>query len=388
VRTDLHRGAPPPVRVGRVDAVVVPASRGAGALGAAAQLANRLGATLVALCSQGTSAAEVADRCARAPGCRAVVIDVIPRYQHPLMPTRTEADRFRDAAAHRTTDLSVKRNVGLLLARLRSWSKIIFLDDDIGDSMSGPPLGLPEIALRRLVAALDTHQVAGLSVREFPDNSVVSHARRLAGFEQDTFVSGAALGVNCSDHPLPFFPDQYNEDWFFTSRRAAARDLVHVGEAAQKAYDPFRTPERARREEFGDLLAEGLFTLFEDQPDEMDYRHRLDAADGRYWERFIAARREAIGLTALVLEIAVEDGVGDVDRASMALRSLEAAAAQLHRLTPDLCVDYLTAWGDDLVGWEQATQRIRAVGTTAEALDFLGLHSSYEVSGPTGVAWS
>ena len=52
-------------------------------------------------------------------------------------------------------------------------------------------------------------------VPQHPDNSVVCHARRLAGRFQDVFVSGAVLGVHCNSLPLSFFPDIYNEDWFF-----------------------------------------------------------------------------------------------------------------------------------------------------------------------------
>ena len=80
----------------------------------------------------------------------------------------------------------------------------------------------------------------GLTCREYPDNSVVCHARRLAGLPQDTFVSGAALGVNCNDQPLPFFPEQYNEDWFFFSRLTARRDLAHAGYANASSIRPIR----------------------------------------------------------------------------------------------------------------------------------------------------
>ena len=80
---------------------------------------------------------------------------------------------------------------------------------------------------------------------------------------------------------MPFFPEQYNEDWFFFSRLTARRDLAHVGYATQAPYDPFADPVRAQQEEFGDLLAEGLYALFENQPEEMDYFRRLDEADSQ-----------------------------------------------------------------------------------------------------------
>ena len=78
-----------------------------------------------------------------------------------------------------------------------------------------------------------------MTCRDFPDNSVFCHARRLARLPQDVFITGAVLGVNCSDLPLPFFPDIYNEDWFFFAEAAAYRRLTKVGEAQQAEYDPY-----------------------------------------------------------------------------------------------------------------------------------------------------
>ena len=115
--------------------------------------------------------------------------------------------------------------------------------------------------LTRLAVQLETHPIAGMVCRRFADNSVVCHARRLAGFDQDVFVSGAVLGVNCSYLPLPFFPDIYNEDWFFFAEAAARQRLAKVGEARQAEYDPYLRPTRAGHEEFGDLLAEGLYAV-------------------------------------------------------------------------------------------------------------------------------
>ena len=101
-------------------------------------------------------------------------------------------------------------------------------------------------SLARLAGQLETHQVAGMVVRRFPDNSVVCHARRLAGLTQDVFVSGAVLGVHCNSLPLSLFPDIYNEDWFFFAKEAARRRLPRVGHAVQEQYEPFADPQRAR----------------------------------------------------------------------------------------------------------------------------------------------
>lgn len=316
---------------------------------------------------------DVATRLSRRRGCRALIVDVPSGYQHDLLPRRTTGLRFRVGSANRRSDLSVKRNLGLLLARLHGWGKIFFLDDDIGERVHGTPIALPPEVVRRVAAELDVRRIGGLTCREFPDNSVVCHARRLAGYPQDTFVSGAALGVNCNDQPVPFFPNQYNEDWFFFSPLVADRSLGFVGSAIQAAYDPYLDPQRAREEEFGDVLAEGLFALFEQQAIEMNYFQRLDGAKESYWGRFIEARRQMLSLTAASLEIAIEYTHADADRCGAALRSLGAAEQQLSRFSPSTCADYIDAWASDLHDWEDGAQRIRVVSGTTEALNQLGL---------------
>jgi len=79
-----------------------------------------------------------------------------------------------------------------------------------------------------------------------------------------------------------------------------------------------------------------------------------------------------------LIAFTLDDGAAG-QRAS-ALRSVHAAARQLARLTPELCVDYLDAWTSDLDGWERATQRIRVVPDTSIAVEeFLGLSDWYTV---------
>ena len=75
----------------------------------------------------------------------------------------------------------------------------------------------------------------------------------------------------------------------------------------------------------------------------------------------------------MALEMALEAGRRAPQRMA-AINSLDAAADQLSRLTPELCVDYLDAWAADLAEWEGGTQRIQSVGRTCEALDFLELN--------------
>lgn len=367
----------------KLDALIVPASRPASSFAGLIDLSVHIGTLLVVLCSRQTKIDQVAERVARTPGAQALIIDVSASYELPHQPKRTSADRFMAASSDRVSDLSVKRNLGLLLARLSGWTKILFLDDDITLSRTE--------SFTRLASQLDDNQIAGMVCREFPDNSVVCHARRLAKLRQDNFVSGSVLGVNCTDLPLPFFPDVYNEDWFFFSKAVARRELANVGNATQSPYEPFTDPNRARHEEFGDLLAEGLYSLIGDTDDpSMRYHQLLNGATWQFWSDFIYARRASMHATRDRLE---GFGFGDInsdDQTGQALRSLEAAELQLDSIKPDLCVDFLEMWQEDLGEWEAFYERISNVGNIREAMDFLQIQKwrraqfgGFPVSGTT-----
>jgi hypothetical protein len=331
------------------------------------RLAGQLGVALVVVCSKQAKLDQVAQRVATTPAARSLIVQISGRWTHSAFPKRTSDLVFRDASAGRTSDLSLKRNLGLLLARLHGWNKIAFVDDDITITRTD--------GIARLAGQLDRYQVAGMRAGDFPDNSVVCHARRVAGFWQDVFVTGAVLGVHCGDLPLSYFPDIYNEDWFFFAKEAAARKLPRVGEARQAEYDPFESPERARREEFGDLLAEGLYALFGEEGGSMHFDDRLRGATRRYWERFIEARREVIEETQTALS-RFTNGNSENDRVSAVLASLAAAENQLNvAITSELCVNFLNAWRDDLDDWQRFTNRVSNVGSTGEAMDSLGLNN-------------
>ncbi len=72
-----------------------------------------------------------------------------------------------------TRDLSTKRNLGLVLARMLGWQRLMFLDDDIYD--------VTEEDVDALAAGLSDHSVSVLIPEDYPDNSVACHAHRLGG---------------------------------------------------------------------------------------------------------------------------------------------------------------------------------------------------------------
>ena len=109
------------------------------------------------------------------------------------------------------------------------------------------------------------------------------HARREVGEQQGVFVSGSVLAVDCRV-PFDFFPDLYNEDWLFFYRDAAEERLATPGSLAEQLpYDPFADPQRAAGQEFGDVIAEGLYAL-------LHSGLGLEAAGKEYWKQFLEHR--------------------------------------------------------------------------------------------------
>ncbi|MFG1627648.1 hypothetical protein [Kribbella sp. NPDC049227] len=297
---------------------------------------------------------------------RALVVEVAENYSLPYLSPGTSRPEFKEASAGRSSDLSVKRNLGLLLGLMRGWNKIMFVDDDISR--------ITPLAVARMTGHLNRHPVASMISRYFPDNSVVCHARRLAGFKQDVFVSGATLGVNLREPGLSFFADIYNEDWFFFARHAAARSLPKVGEVRQAKYEPFGEPTRADQEEFGDLLAEGLYAIFDNTPG-WTFEEQLAAAKRpSYWEDFTEIRLALIDetLDALARE---QPSVSPVDYLDMldAQQSLQTAKTRAASIPAKLCVEFVMQWQEDEASWQRTLQRDIHVRSEPDALADLGL---------------
>jgi hypothetical protein len=283
-----HPNANPaqPTACSALDAIIVPASRPAHNLDHAITLARALRCHLVIMCSRDAQRVEVSDLLAARSFVTATVVEIPPNYEHEFLKLAT-TDWIAEHFPARNSDLSIKPNVGLVLARMLAWRRIFFLDDDIRD--------LDANALRATVSLVSgesggpRYYSAGMPSVEFPDNSVVCHARRAIGKSQDVFVSGSALAVDCTVS-FGFFPDVYNEDWLFFYRDAAEGHLGSVGHTVtQLRYDPFANPQRAADEEFGDVIAEGLYAL-------LDQELSTEPATADRWAQFIVGRRQGGGL--------------------------------------------------------------------------------------------
>jgi glycosyltransferase involved in cell wall biosynthesis len=318
-----------------VDAIIVPTARKASAMEPAIMLAARLGCTLVALCSRWSVATEVV-KIARPHKANVVVIDM-ERLPNGLLPRLAADDMLAGTRFHRSTDTSQKRNLGLLIARLCDWQRVVFLDDDI-------IIPNPE-DLRTAAGLTEIYAGVGLSIdgnapNSFPDNSVVCHAYREAGGDQGMFIGGGALAIGAQSINS-FFPNIYNEDWFFLLGEDTLRPVTATGRVFQRPYDPF-LGRRAQTEELGDCLAEGLFWL-------LDTGRSLKDADEQYWKESLHRRREFI--TEVVAM--VNDLRGTEAKRLKMLASLRAARDRCERIRPELCTRYVALWRDDRDRWRQ-----------------------------------
>ncbi|MET9227831.1 hypothetical protein [Lentzea sp. NPDC003310] len=319
-----------------VDAMIVPSVRHPHALKHAVELAFQLKCVLVVLCSKHSSARAIA-RWVAEVDVPLIAIDTGRRTERLLLRFRTcdllEKTRFR-----RFADTSHKRNLGLAVARMAGWERIVFLDDDIE---------VPDPAdLRRAAALTDRFGAAGLNLHGYPDNSVVFHAHREVGGDRNVFVGAGALAVSTRSSPS-FFPNIYNEDWFFLLNGESLTPTAVTGIAWQKPYDPFTNDTRARAEELGDVLAEGLFWLLHEG-------RSLREANTDYWRRYLCKRQNFIIETVnRILMMKASDS-----RQRM-LNSLKAASGRSQVIRPELCEAFVQAWREDRRTWSYHLERIQ-----------------------------
>jgi len=351
-----------------VDAIVVPTVNPPEVLVDAAALAAALDRPLVVL-SSGRSSARAVVSALGAHAPKVLAVDVPDLDEHPLLGFITST--INRSATRRRVDTGSKRNLGLLLARMAGWDRILFLDDDVVADHSD---------VRRAAGLLDRYDSVGLAIGGFPDNSVVCHAHRIANGRQDTFVGGGALAVRAS-RTTSFFPEIYNEDWFylldfFVQEGRGCRPVAVTGRAVQRPYDPFADPGRAEAEEFGDVLAEGLFWL-------LDQGRGLKDATEPFWACFLEQRKLFIGDVARrirrqEMDVAVRDGI---------LLSLKAAQARRQEIPVSLCTQYLSAWAVDRRRWREVLGRLPRGLRPVEAVRSLGLrpHTAARDESPAGI---
>lgn len=219
-------------------------------------------------------------------------------------------------------DLPIKRSYAVWYALERGYRKICLLDDDIRN--------LSATDWRSATKALDSNRIAGLLTRDFPDTSVVGHASLQAGMTIPTFLSGNCVFV-VVDRDQSFFPPVYNEDWLFAITPLLAHGVCWTGIVSQVPYDPFESPDLAAFQEFGEVIAEGLYCLLCNRS--YSKRYRL-----KFWKDILTLRSELLG----DLRIRVE---------GKSLASVSAAQLRCSEIDAMTCVGFIESWESDVEKW-------------------------------------
>jgi hypothetical protein len=330
-----------------LDAIVVPTSRSLKrqlpGLELAVGLAQQMECSLFVLCSGNAHEQDFPEGIRKRLGARleAWQVEHEDRAALPLL----SSSRNRLSRLYRSSDLGLKRNLALALASASGWSRLLFIDDDITPDSSGETLDGDRLkdALQAMHADIALRAV-GWPVSQFPDNSVVGHTRRLVNQEQKTFVGGGALLVRC-DNDVPFFPDIFNEDWLFLIATAMAspdyrRSIGIAGSVGQLSYNPYRVI-RAKAEEAGDIIGEGLMNLLEDDGPAC----MAQGKDPSYWSEAKQARATLIR----ELDAAVSSVESSV--CQKVLTTLSAARGVHDLITPQDISGYVNDWLGDLPEW-------------------------------------
>jgi hypothetical protein len=340
-----------------IDAIVVPTHRPTELLDAAIDLARGLKCPIVVLCSGDSRAVNAASLLTDVAGV-AVTVSSTPRSS--LLDLHTH--RFASPLFEPYLDTGNKRNVALLIGRMLGWQRVLFLDDDIR--------ALTADDVRSAAAAVGGRglQLVGWPYREFSDNSVVCHAVRSSGYQQAVFIGSGALLVGLSGW-LPFFPPVYNEDWLFFHDFVNRRQAGLAGEVRQLPFDPFEAA-RARREEFGDVLAEGLFNLIHEK------RSVSVAQFPGYWDLVLAERQHLLeGILRRLEHLSCHSR--DARQHERELLAVEASQDQLAEITSQSLADFVGAWRYDLFRWNARLHGLPRFSRISDALSWLGITDFY-----------
>jgi hypothetical protein len=347
---DLEPGANRPL-----DGIVVPTTRPTALSHPALVLGRQLGVPVVVLGGGPTAPNGGSMIGAIGPGH---VIVNLPANIATALPD-LETFHFFDGTDRPPSDLYLKRDIGLVIGRLAGWRTLLFLDDDID--------GIGADDVQHAVAALDPAVAVGLPVMDEPDNSLVCHAnRRWGNANQDVFVGGAALAVDLELASGSFFADIYNEDWLFLAPFLSSRTVLRANSVLQRPdASLFGNPDRARLQEFGDIVAEGL----------VGYLHHASLGSHpteEYWTDFLRARAELIASVAERCADVAGDDPHAVD-AGMALEQAEKARAAIR---PGELTQFLECWRRDRAIWRRFALDLPTLGSPAATLDYLSERST------------
>jgi hypothetical protein len=179
---------------------------------------------------------------------------------------------------------------------------------------------------------LDNYILSGCFVKDFPDLSVICHLEKLSGEDIIPFLSGSFLFIRPFSSYY-FFPKIYNEDWLFMLPHIIDKTICSFGSIRQLSYDPFNNEYLAGFQEFGEIIAEGLYALLSSNA--YDFRFKKEA-----WEHVINERRDT--LTSL------KDTFTD----SRILKIIEHAIVANRNISYRDCLTFINNFEEDHQSWK------------------------------------
>lgn len=344
-----------------IDAIIVPTVRSAPQLRSAVDLASQLSCQLIALYTDELPEG-LPSVLAKLPPGLATEVTLSSDTEHRQLDLGPVISESLPSGC--ALDISRKRNLGLLIGRACGWRRMLFLDDDIRR--------INAAKLRSAAALIGQYPVVGLQVRKYPDASVVGHARRLTGHYSEPFISGGSLLVD-PQRLHGFFPAVYHEDWLCLINNLRLGEVAVGGTVGQKPYRPFTTPNRAKLEEFGDILASGLLWQVHTAAEKsagmsaMTREYWHPAMETSFWDRVLVHRVKLLGNT---IERLNRITAHDTDAA---LESVKASWERCVGLSSREFVTFVADWLDGLDAWQARLASVAPAGSVKQALADLGL---------------
>lgn len=241
----------------------------------------------------------------------------IARYEEFLIRSHSISNsihrpRFLESAEW---DLGLKRTFICLYSQNNSIGRILMIDDDVI---------IAEEHLLLAASALTKVPVAASRLIDHPDHSIVGHAARSINLKRPPFLSGAFLALNV-ENLNEFFPNIYNEDWFFFFKILDSSKIYRLPDARQIPTDPFKRSDDAAKQEFGDLLAEGFLELV------LRGRTQL-ACTKSFWSHKRTVRK--VYIKYLMSHI----------KSHCILEALMKSIWALDKITAEDCVEFISSW--------------------------------------------
>lgn len=226
-------------------------------------------------------------------------------------------------------DLPIKRNYVLLYSRKKGYTRILLIDDDIR-----------MLTLNKIKSGnnmLYRYIISGCFIQDSPDTSILGHLQRIIGEQIFPFLSGSFLFLRPFD-VKGFFPNIYNEDWLFMLPHIIEHSICSFGNVCQIYSDPFTDPKKASFQEFGDIIADSLYTLIQIGK----YEHRYDL---EFWEEMIYERRN-------ILKSLKQNPK------CLCYQSIIDSAININCcIAPEDCLAFINDWEKDIVQWQCFLQK-------------------------------